>query len=202
VYTRSLALLQSRGATLVPVTVPEPRSPAILSFELRRDLNAYLARIHSTPSSGSPTDGQARTLAEIIDFNDRHADATLKYGQKLLIESQEIDLDDPATASHYAHLYAASVNESRTIVDTLLAENAVEAIVSNSTTVEVGARAGYPSIVVPAGYLSAGRTPAGLLFLGTAWSEAKLLALAYDFEQAAAAWRSPEEINPSLFRRG
>jgi amidase len=72
--------------------------------------------------------------------------------------------------------------------------------VSNSSTVHVGARAGYPSVIVPAGYLRAGRKPAGLQFLGTAWSEATLLALAYDFEQASAAWRSPWEINPSLFR--
>ncbi|MCU1585764.1 MAG: Amidase [Microbacteriaceae bacterium] len=201
VYTRSLALLQSRGATLVPVTVPEPLTPRFLSFELRRDLNAYLARIHSTPAVGAATDGQARTLAEIIDFNERHADVALKYGQKLLIESQEIDLDDPGTAAHYAQVRASSVNESRTIVDTLLRENGIEAIVSNSTTVHLGARACYPSVVVPAGYLSAGRKPAGLLFLGTAWSEATLLALAYDFEQAAGTWRAPEEMNPSLFRR-
>ena len=201
VYTRSRALLQSRGATLIPVTMQEPMTPQILSFELRRDLNAYLARIHSTPAADSPTDGQARSLAEVIDFNNRHADAALKYGQTLLIESQEIDLDDPSTASHYAHLRALSVNESQTIVDDLLRQNGLDAIVSNCTTVHIGARAGYPSVVVPAGYRNAGRKPAGLLFLGTAWSEARLLALAYDFEQAAAAWRTPEEINPSLFRR-
>jgi amidase len=56
------------------------------------------------------------------------------------------------------------------------------------------------SVVVPAGYLAHGRMPAGLLFTGTAWSEARLLGFAYDFEQAGRFWRAPEELNPSLFR--
>jgi amidase len=193
VYTRSLALLQARGAMLVPVSLAEPVTPEILTFEMRRDLNAYLARIPCAP-------GQPQTLADIIAFNDGHADAALKFGQTLLLNCQKIDLDDPATASRYAELHARGLAESRSAIDAALASNSLDAIVSNSSTVNVGARAGYPSVVVPAGYLRDGRKPAGLLFLGTAWSEALLLALAYDFEQASRAWRSPGEINPSLFR--
>ncbi|MDQ1563420.1 MAG: amidase [Actinomycetota bacterium] len=191
VYTRSLALLQARGATLVPVTVAEPVAPLILSREMRRDMNAYLARIPSGPM---------KTLADIIAFNEAHADAALKFGQTLLIESQGFDLADPATASAYEKLRAGSIEESRGIIDTVLSENRLDAIVSNSGTIQVGAQGGYPSVIVPAGYLSAGRKPTGLLFTGTAWSEARLLALAFDFEQASKAWRTPEEINPSLFR--
>ncbi|MDQ1606516.1 MAG: amidase [Microbacteriaceae bacterium] len=191
VYTRSLALLQARGATLVPVTVAEPTAPLILSREMRRDMNAYLARIPSGPM---------KTLADIIAFNEAHADATLKFGQTLLIESQGFDLTDPVTASAYEKMRSGSIEESRGIIDGVLTENTLDAIVSNSGTIQVGAQGGYPSVIVPAGYLVAGRKPTGLLFTGTAWSEARLLGLAYDFEQASKAWRSPEEINPSLFR--
>ena len=190
VYTRSLALLQQRGAILVPVSVAAPTTPEILSFEMRRDLNAYLARVPDAP---------VRTLAEVIVFNDAHPDATLKFGQSLLLECQAIDLDDPATAARYEELRARGLAESRKAIDSVLVGNGLDAIVSNRGTVHVGARAGYPSVVVPAGYLRAGRQPAGILLLGTAWSEPRLLALAYDFEQAAAAWRPPEAINPSLF---
>jgi Asp-tRNA(Asn)/Glu-tRNA(Gln) amidotransferase A subunit family amidase len=42
--------------------------------------------------------------------------------------------------------------------------------------------AGYPSITVPAGY--AFGLPVGISFIGTAWSEPKLIALAYAYEQA------------------
>jgi amidase len=191
IYTRSLALLQQRGATLVPVSVADPTTPEILSYELRRDLNAYLARIPNGPMA---------TLADIIAFNESHSDAALKFGQALLLECQRFDLDDPATAARYSELRARGLAESRESIDSALESNELDAIVSNSSTVHVGARAGYPSVVVPAGYLSSGRKPAGLLFLGTAWSEARLLALAYDFEQASGAWRPPELVNPSLFR--
>jgi amidase len=193
VYTTSLALLQARGATLIPVSLPAPVTPEILTFEMRRDLNDYLARTPFAP-------GQPQTLTDIIAFNEAHADAALKFGQTLLLACEGIDLDDPATAGRYAELRAQGLTESRSAIDGVLGSKGLDAIVSNSSTVHVGARAGYPSVIVPAGYLRAGRKPAGLQFLGTAWSEATLLALAYDFEQASAAWRSPWEINPSLFR--
>jgi amidase len=36
-----------------------------------------------------------------------------------------------------------------------------------------------------------GLLPVGLSFVGTAWSEAELMAMAYDFEQATQARRPP-----------
>src|SRR6185295_5242510 len=49
--------------------------------------------------------------------------------------------------------------------------------------------AGYPSITVPAG--QAFGLPVGLSFIGAAWSEPKLIALAYAFEQATRHRRAP-----------
>jgi amidase len=49
--------------------------------------------------------------------------------------------------------------------------------------------AGYPSITVPAGY--AFGLPVGISFFGRAWSEAKLIKLAYAYEQAAKVRRAP-----------
>jgi amidase len=43
--------------------------------------------------------------------------------------------------------------------------------------------AGYPSVTVPAGWVSG--LPVGVTFMGPAWGEARLLALAYAFEQSA-----------------
>ena len=40
----------------------------------------------------------------------------------------------------------------------------------------------------------------GIAFTGTAYSEAKLLAFGYAYEQAAKVRRPPSEINPSLWR--
>jgi hypothetical protein len=43
---------------------------------------------------------------------------------------------------------------------------------------------GYPLIVVPLGFNKSDDAPYGLLFAGTAWSEAMLLRIAHGFEQA------------------
>jgi amidase len=45
--------------------------------------------------------------------------------------------------------------------------------------------AGYPAISVPAGAVFG--LPVGLSFIGPRWSEPRLIALAYAFEQAAGA---------------
>jgi Asp-tRNA(Asn)/Glu-tRNA(Gln) amidotransferase A subunit family amidase len=56
---------------------------------------------------------------------------------------------------------------------------------------------GFPAITVPMGYTRGGTLPAGLQFLGRAWSEAALLKLAYAYEQATHH-RRPPASTPSL----
>jgi amidase len=60
---------------------------------------------------------------------------------------------------------------------------------------------GFPAITVPAGFSAPTKTaplgvPVGMDILGKPWSEAKLLALAYSFEQATHFRRSPESAPP------
>jgi amidase len=55
--------------------------------------------------------------------------------------------------------------------------------------------AGYPAITVPCGY-SFG-LPVGITFMGRAWSEAKLIGLAYAYEQATR-WRKAPRYQPTL----
>jgi amidase len=51
-------------------------------------------------------------------------------------------------------------------------------------------KAGYPAVSLPVGYTSEG-APIGITFVGTAWSEPKLIALAYALERITMARRPP-----------
>jgi amidase len=61
------------------------------------------------------------------------------------------------------------------------------------TGAAIGAKAGYPSIIVPAGYTADG-APLGLTLLGRAWSEPSLIRLAYAFEHATRHRRPPTSV--------
>jgi amidase len=56
---------------------------------------------------------------------------------------------------------------------------------------------GWPAIQVPMGYTRGGQLPAGITFFGRAWSESKLIALAYSYEQATRH-RRPPASTPAL----
>ncbi|MFC5382480.1 amidase family protein [Aquipuribacter nitratireducens] len=189
-FTDALAALEAEGATLVPVTVPNTSAPGILFDEFERDIDAYLARL---PES-APMD----SLTDIVAFNEGRPE--MKFGQTILVESESRDLTDPAQLATYEANRDRGLAESRASIDGVLAANDLDAIVSLSGTTGVGARAGYPSVSVPAGYSAANGRPSNVVFLGTAWSEATLLSLAYDYEQATLLRRPPSIVNPTLFQ--
>jgi amidase len=54
---------------------------------------------------------------------------------------------------------------------------------------------GFPDLIVPAGF-TGDNLPVGLSFFGPAFSESKLLALGYSFEQATHARRLPVHTPP------
>ena len=94
--------------------------------------------------------------------------------------------------------------ESAAVVDSVLASGYdVIMVPSNSTLVGIANRAGYPVLTVPAGEgtSNAGRNPVGVTFVGTAGSEASLLAAGYAFEQGHTYdRRAPGVTNPSMWR--
>lgn len=198
VYLDALDVLRAEGAELVEVEVGGTSAPSILTYEFERDLDAYFSRLPAGP---------VRSLEEVIAYNAAHPQEALKFGQRLLEASAEVDLSDPATAAAYESARDQGLEETRAAVDTALRRtdpdpsDDLDAVVSASRTTGVGARAGYPSVIVPAGYTEdVGRDPVGLVFLGSAWEEADLLGLASDFEDAAGAWLPPTVVNPSAFR--
>ncbi|MBF8194401.1 amidase [Nonomuraea sp. K274] len=194
-FNRALDVLRAQGATVVPVTVSTGGlPPGILTYEFKRDLNAYLARL--------PRNAPMKTLDDVVTFNLAHAaDGAIKFGQTQLEASNQIDLDDPAAKAAYEADRDNGIAAARERIDSVLAAESLDAILfTGAGSAGIGARAQYPSVAVPIGYDPANGRPFGMSFLGTAYTEAKLLSFAYAYEQAAQEWRPPSVTNPSLFR--
>lgn len=198
-WDAALAALTERGATLVDVALEardryDVGSP-VLSYEFKRDLNAYLARL--------PEGAPVRTLADVTVFNEAHAEIALKFGQTLAVAAQAKDLSpDSADTVEYKAARAQDLADSKDRIDAVLARHDVSALLfAGSGSSSIGAKAGYPSITVPAGYLAGNRRPFNITFLGPAWSEPTLIGYAHDYEQATRLRRPPSAVNPTLVRR-
>jgi amidase len=142
-----------------------------------------------------------RSLADVIAYNRAHAGRALKFGQVLALRSQARDLSpDSDDTVEYKAARARDLALSKDLIDAAMVEDELAALLfAGSGSSAIGAKAGYPSIAVPAGYLASSRRPFGIAFLGRAWSEPELIGFAYDYEQAARLRRPPSVINPALF---
>jgi amidase len=169
----------------------------VLLYELKADLNAYLAQLRP--------DAPVHSLQEIIEFNERHREKEMPYfGQDLFIKAQ-------AKGSLFRKEYLDAREKCKTLmraegIDAVMDKFKLDALVAptggpaclidlvdgdhdlggSSTPAAV---AGYPNINVPVGFVFG--LPVGISFFGRAWSEPTLIKLAYSFEQATKHRRPP-----------
>lgn len=188
----ALSVIRALGGEVVEadiVTVPLPSS-TVLSYEFKRDLNLYLGSLGD--------DAPVQSLADVIAFNNANPEVALKYGQVLAIASQARDL---SPFSDDTQQYLADRGQDLLLakeqgIDAYLDTYNLDAIFFPGTRgANIAARAGYPSIIVPAGYQANG-APYGITFSGAAYSEPTLLGLAYAFEQATLYRRPPASVPP------
>lgn len=206
---KSLDLLKKQGATLVdPADIDTigkfgESELTVFLYELKADLNAYLARLG--PSA------PVHTLKDIIDFNDRNREKELPYfGQDLFLKSQEKGL---LTEKEYLDAIENCRKLSRSEgIDAVMDKFKLDALVAptggpawitdlicgdnpGGGSSSAAAVAGYPSVTLPAGFIFS--LPVGISFFGRAWSEPSLIKLAYSFEQASKV-RKPPRFLPTL----
>ncbi len=199
----AISAMAAQGAVIVdPVEIAGREEMGrhelqVLLYEFKADLNAYLAALGP--------DAPVRDLAGIIAFNEEHKDTEMPYfGQELLLQAQEKGpLSDPE--------YQEAVTTARRLagkegIDKTMDEHQLDAIMAptggpawvtdlvngdhfGGGSSSAAAISGYPNITVPAGFVFG--LPVGMSLFGRAWSEPKLLSIAYAFEQATKHRRAP-----------
>ena len=200
----AIELMKAKGATIVdPADIPtasrlEGCEIEVLLYEFRADLNAYLATRGTATAAG--------TLKDLIAFNEREKTREMPYfGQELFIRAEA---KGPLTSPEYRNAATQCRRFAREEgIDAVMNTNKLDALLvptlgpawptdlvngdhvtgAGSTPAAV---AGYPSITVPAGWV--GELPVGMLFMGRAWSESRLISLAFAYEQASRHRRPPK----------
>ena len=199
----AIALMKSHGALISdPADLPShgklgESEEEVLLCEFKADLNRYLA--------GLGPAAPVRSLAEIIEFNEQNKDREMPwFGQELFLKAQtKGPLTEPSYLDALARNHRLSRDEG---IDAVMDRLQLDAILAPTTgpaqrtdllwgdrdtggCTTPAAIAGYPHITLPMG--SVGGLPVGISFFGRAWSEPKLLSLAFAFEQLTLARKPP-----------
>ena len=193
VAKQGLDAMQALGATLVPTDTGNPANKnfkfyndefTVLLYEFKVQIAQYLAALSNTTM---------RTLADLIAFDIAHCEDEMKFfGQEVfeLSEQTSGNLSDPAYLSARAdNLLFARKNG----IDAALQKDKLDAIVAPtySFASSLPAVAGYPNLSMPIGLTPEGK-PAGLWMYSGFLQEPKLIALAYDLEQAIKPRTQPQ----------
>ena len=166
--------------------------PIVFLYELKRDLNLYL--------KDWATNTRIKTIADIVAFNEANADKALRFGQDLFLAANITKGD--LSEREYKSARAMDLLAAKTRgMDAYMNQHKLDAVLfAGSTGAAIAAKAGYPSVMVPGGFISGTVDkdtpdyPLGVTFAGRAWSEHKLLQLAYAFEQASHMRKPPQGL--------
>jgi len=220
VMREAIEALEAQGATIVRANIPtegwiggpgtemailnrnlesptrnQPaRRPIVFVYELKHDLNLYLL--------DWATGTQMRSLADIVAFNAANVDRVLRFGQDIFLAAEATRGD--LSEMEYVTARQMDLRASRTLgLDAYMDGYGLDAVLfPGAAGAAIAAKAGYPSVQVPAGFVAGVRDkdtpdyPYGATFTGRAWSEPTLLRLAYAFEQATEARRPPPGLPP------
>jgi amidase len=179
----ALDVMRRAGATIVDVQMPnfgKWDQQEVLLYEFKTSINKYLASSSSAQKS----------LADLIAWNRANADRVMPlFGQEMFELAQA---KGPLTDAAYvtARETATRLAGSDGLLS-ILARHNLSAIVapSGSGAYSAAAIAGTPSITIPIG--ESRGVPLGLTVMGRAFSEPKLIGLAYALEQLTNARRTP-----------
>jgi len=203
----AVAVLRDAGATVVPVQLPtqgqwQEAERIVLMHEFKAGLQRYFTTYQAP----------VRSLEDVIAWNRSHA------GKELAMFDQDLMETAAAMGGLGSPAYIRARSDARRLagpegIDAVLREQKLDALVAPTTgtawpirpgsgddfpgeSYSAAAVAGYPSLTVPMAHVDG--LPLGLLFMGTAWSEPRLIELGYAYEQRTRARRPPRFQTDSL----
>jgi amidase len=204
-FERALADLRAAGAVPVEIDYDFPEAMGadeltVLLYELREDLGTYLR--------SSPADIPVRSLADVIAFNQAHANEEMRWFGQDLFEQAEATTDRAAYEQARANSLELAGPKG---IDWLLGTYRVQFLVAptagpawatdvvNGDNYEgsigagsLAAIAGYPHLTVPMGAVEG--LPVGLSIMGPKWADHAVLQAGAAYERA----RTVELRDPSL----
>jgi Asp-tRNA(Asn)/Glu-tRNA(Gln) amidotransferase A subunit family amidase len=195
VVRAALDKMKARGAIVVDVTIPGLdaviNSAGVIDYEFKPDLMDFLATIPGAP---------VKSLGEILD--------------RALVHTA---LDEPlhrreARGSRDSDAYRTALAQrirARDLVVSFLDENKLDALVyptvrrkaafigepQRGANCQLSAVTGLPALSAPAGFTPDGM-PIGVELLGHPLDDARLVAMAYDYEQSTHPRRAPSTTPP------
>jgi amidase len=201
-FKQAVEALKSKGAEIIEEVKFEnlrkwdDPSYQVLLYEFKADLNKYLQEHPSAP---------LKTMEEIIEFNKKNADREMPWFDQEIFEQSQAK-GDLTTEEYLKALEDSKRFAGKGGIDAVIEKHNLDAIVAQTNgpawTIDwvngdhfsggsssPAAISGYPNITVPMGYVKG--LPVGISFFGKAWSEPKLLKIAYAFEQATKHRKAP-----------
>ncbi len=205
-YKNAINLMKQRGAELIEIELvksledPTHAEFKVLQYEFKDGLNKYLSK----------SNAKVKSLSDVIVFNKQNEDKSMPYFKQETLESSEAvnGLDD----KNYVDALEKSLTGARKIIDDLIKQYQLDAIAGTTNGLACcidlangdydtgfsfstpAARAGYPHITVPMGFVN--ELPIGLSFFGSPFTEAELISMAYCFEQASKSRKPPKFLSP------
>jgi amidase len=198
-FEEALQELRRQGAVVVdPVRIAEldTLQGSLWCGRFKTDVESYLASLG--PSA------PVKTLEEIIRSGKYHPSIELRL--RRFAEFEGVEEDESCRQA------AVNVPKLRAGVRRVLGEQRLDALVyptwSNpprkigdlntphgNNSWQLSPPTGFPAVTVPMGYVHGG-LPVGLQIFGDAWSEPKLIEIAYAYEQATKHRRPPASAPP------
>ena len=196
-FKRSIKLIRSLGAEIIEIDTINHRDNGMHSYnvmlhEYKDGLNKYFKTLKN--------DSGIKNLDDLIEFNEKDS-IELKYFNQTYLKLAN-ETDGMKSDKYKNSLFLLNKFSKEEGIDRVMNKYNLDAIISptgspawssdllNGDNYHIGssspaARAGYPNITIPMGNVHG--LPIGISFFGRAWSESKLIEIAFDFEQISKA---------------